>query len=334
MVSPETYKSIQNWIGRQQEYEATHSKPAPLTEVQRQLLEKLELTLPPENPRPAEPELDDTNWIGILLEYRAARQRVREGVPGGDFIETPGPVIGGEQKWHCQVRIDEHPVLFPGPDGGLFPDGSLPYFSRKKDAKKYAAKCAVQWLRAQGYMSQGSMPQGDNNGRKSPRVQDQQTTSQPSPVNGNGKRKHSSSPDQVETSAPKPEPHGSPLSPKSPVPKGMASPFNSDEVSKIHEVSELCARLEYPGFPKYRLTENSEQRGFYSGYAYLDLLAFNLPAGIGRVENVLGQKPAREKIAEDLYEHLLKLAEERSESAKEHLATLAPVKKERSPTPT
>ncbi|KAI0837420.1 hypothetical protein F5Y06DRAFT_89183 [Hypoxylon sp. FL0890] len=54
------------------------------------------------------------------------------------------------------------------------------------------------------------------------------------------------SPDQVETSAPKPEPNESPLSPKSPVPKGMAFVrFGSgsgslDEVSAVHEVSDCC----------------------------------------------------------------------------------------------
>lgn len=51
------------------------------------------------------------------------------------------------------MRIDEHSEPFPGPDGGLFPDGTLPSFARKKDAKKYAAKCAVEWLGVNGYMS-------------------------------------------------------------------------------------------------------------------------------------------------------------------------------------
>ncbi|KAI1143847.1 hypothetical protein F5Y05DRAFT_8373 [Hypoxylon sp. FL0543] len=313
MVSSDTYKVIQKWIGQQQEYEATHSKPAPLTDAQRKLLEKLELTIPPENPLPAESVLDDTNWVGILMEYRASRLRLLDGVPGGGFIESPGPIVGMAQKWHCQVRIDEHPDLFPGPGGGLSADGSLPYFARKKDAKKYAAKCAVQWLREQGYMPQGS-------------------TSQQPPVNG--KRKLSSSaPEKVETSASKPKPNGGQVYPASPVPKGMASPFDSDEVSAYHETLRLCVRLGFAGFPKYRITENNEVRGFYSGHADLGLLAPKLPIGVGRVENVLGQKPAREKSAEDLLVHLRKLAAECDEADREFLAKSPPAKKEQSPAP-
>ncbi|KAI0131685.1 hypothetical protein F4776DRAFT_627392 [Hypoxylon sp. NC0597] len=322
MVSSETYKVIQSWIGRQLEYEATNSKPAPVTDAQRKLLEKLELILPPEHSPPPEPKLDDTNWIGILLEYRAARQRVHENVPGGNFVESPGPTIGADQKWYCQVHIDEHSAPFPGPDGGLFPDGSQPYFGRKKDAKKYAAKCAVQWLTAQGYM-----PKGSSNSGKQPQTQEQQATSQPPPVNG--KRKFmASSPEDGKASTSKPESNGSQLSPGSPVPKGMASPFNSDEVSVTHEVSRLCERLGHAGFPKYKITENSEQRGFYSGYADLDLLSLRLPVGVGYVENVLGQKPAREKIAEDLLVHLRKLAAECDEADRQFLARSPPVKEE------
>ncbi|OTA66413.1 hypothetical protein K449DRAFT_390830 [Hypoxylon sp. EC38] len=317
MVSTETYKAIQSWIGRQLEYEETNSTPAPVTDAQRKLLEKLELILPPEIPPPSEPELDDTNWVGILLEYRVSRQRIVGDVPGVNFVEIPGPTIGGEQKWHCQVRIDEHSAPFPGTDGGLFPDGSLPYFGRKKDAKKYAAMCAVHWLQTQGYMPG--------------QVQEQQATSQPPPVIG--KRKFTpSSPENREASTPKPESSGSQLFPGSPIPKGMASPFNSDEISATHEVSRLCERLGHAGFPKYKITESNEQRGFYSGYADLDLLSEKLPEGVGRVENVLGQKPAREKIAEELLVHLRKLAAEYDEADRQFLARSPPVKEE-SPAP-
>lgn len=68
MVSSGTYKTIQSWIGQQLEYEATHSAPAPLTDTQRKLLDKLEQTLPLAAPPPPEPDLsDDTNWVGLLM---------------------------------------------------------------------------------------------------------------------------------------------------------------------------------------------------------------------------------------------------------------------------
>ncbi|OTB08643.1 hypothetical protein M426DRAFT_159028 [Hypoxylon sp. CI-4A] len=315
MVSSETYQAIQKWITRQQEYEATHSDPAPLTDIQRKLLEKLALSLPPDTNPPPEPELDETNWIGILLEYRAARQRIREGMPGGDFVEEPGPTLNNVQRWYCHVRIDEHPAPFPGPAGGLSDDGQRSCFARKKDAKKYAAKCAVQWLRANGYM-----PQVDRNAVKSPQVQQSPITPASSPV----KKKQ-------KLAAPPPESNEKQTPPGAPLPKGIASPYNDTEVSVIHQVSELCERAGYRNFPQYKITENSQLAGFFDGYADLGLLAQRLPKGVGRVEKVLGKKPAKEKIAESLLNHLRKLVAENDERDEQFLANLSPVKKEEEP---
>ena len=56
------------------------------------------------------------------------------------------------QPWRITVRIDEHAEPFPNASCGLRADGSVPSFARKQDAKKYAAKCAVEWLRESGHM--------------------------------------------------------------------------------------------------------------------------------------------------------------------------------------
>ncbi|KAI1103774.1 hypothetical protein F4804DRAFT_216451 [Jackrogersella minutella] len=332
MVSSETYKAIQNWIGRQQEYEATHSEPAPLTDAQRKLLDKLESILPPETLSPPEPELEDSNWIGVLLEYRAARQRVNPGVPGGDFLEEAGPVVGLEQKWFCRVRIDEHPDPFPGPHGGLI-NRMQPAFGRKKDAKKYAAKCAVEWLRANGYMAK--INNNNYNGMNPPRTQQtqqpqaqkQHTTPQPSPA----KKKPRLSPpspkktgaSSVETESNKPQAvFGSPL------PKGIASPFNDEEVSAVQEAMRLCTRLGHKGLPEFVITKNKYMNDFFDGYPDLGLLAMRLPKDVGRVEKVYGKKATREKIAEELVVHLRPLAAKDDEDDREFMAGQTPSKKD------
>ncbi|KAK6950331.1 hypothetical protein Daesc_008657 [Daldinia eschscholtzii] len=330
MASSETYQTIQTWITRQLDYEAKHGAPAPLTDIQRKLLDKLQAVLPPPTPILPEPELGDANWVGVLLgrprqilhgtkvvaEYRAARQRVPSNVPGGDFKEQPGPVVYGVQKWHCQVHIDEHSEPFPGPDGGLFPDGTLPSFARKKDAKKYAAKCAVEWLGENGYM-----PRLNVNSVKSPPVPDQPPTPQPSPARKKQKTV-SSPPDNPQQSSPSPQ---SSEDPESLLPKGIASNFNSDEVSAIFEAERLCTRLGFPGLPRFKITD-SKMLGFFNGYPDLGALASKLPPGVGHVKDIYGRKAVREKIAEELLEPLNKLATQSVQADKQSKTDSLPVK--------
>ncbi|KAI0179981.1 hypothetical protein GGR52DRAFT_529292 [Hypoxylon sp. FL1284] len=280
MVSADTYRIIQAWIGRQLEYEAAHSAPPPLTDVQRKLLGKLEQTIPPEKPPPPEPDAGETNWIGLLMEDRAARQRGPSTNTGVNFVETPGPVILGVQKWYCQAQIDECPSPFPNAEGGLLENGTLPCFARKKDAKKYAAKCAFEWLRAKR-----SAPQANNNGTASSQVQKQPATPQTSMPERKKPRLSGPEPEQDKTKS-----------------------------DAVEEVKLLCKRLGFPDMPSYVITQSAEQSGFFSGHADMGMLATALPVGCGRVEGVLGKKLAKQKIAEGLLAPLRNMAEPHDEA--------------------
>ncbi|XXH05057.1 hypothetical protein Hte_011481 [Hypoxylon texense] len=297
MVSSETYRTIQNWVGQQLEYEATHSAPAPLTDAQRKLLDKLEQTLPLTTPLLPEPDLGDTNWIGLLMEDRAARQRGPGNIAGVDFQEKPGPVVGGVQKWYCHVRIDEHPQPFPNPESGLSQDGTQPCFARKKDAKKYAAKSAIEWLR-----TNGRMPQGGGNSMVSSQPQNRPLT----PLPSSPERK------KPKLSAPSPEQSRDPAS-------------KSDA---LQEVQRLCARLGSPDVPKYVVTENPEHPGFFSGYPDMGILVSEFPAGIGRVEDVLGKRSTKEKIAEELLAPLRSMVAKRDELDEQYIKSLPPLQQE------
>ena len=121
-------------------------------------------------------------------------------------------------------------------------------------------------------------------------------------------------------------------SPEGILPKGLASPFNHDEVSATFQAERLCNRLGFAGFPKFKITESPELAGFFSGYPDLGMLALKLPPRIGRVENVFGRKAAREKIAEELLAPLRELASEYDKADEHYKAGLPPVeKKERAP---
>ncbi|KAI2612900.1 uncharacterized protein GGS25DRAFT_518589 [Hypoxylon fragiforme] len=297
MVSSNTYQAIQNWISRQQEYEATNSSPAPITDTQRKLLDKLELALPPEAPIQPEPQLENTNWIGYLQEYRARRTK---GTGGIDFVEAPGPFAQGVQRWYYRVKIQESPTPFPGPNGGLFPDGTEPSFVRKKDAKKYAAKCAVEWLRKNGYM---------------------QTTQQSPPA----KRQ------KVSLPPPKQAP-GVDVTATQTQPKGIASPYNNDEVSAVDKVRQLCVTLGYPDV-QYKISPCNTE-GFYDGFPDLGMLGLKiLPKDIGHVKNIFGKKCAKEMIAEQLLTPLTEIAAPHIEKRERILAGLGPVKEKKLPAP-
>ncbi|KAK0722886.1 hypothetical protein B0T26DRAFT_239088 [Lasiosphaeria miniovina] len=177
---PVDYRDLKAWIAEQEAL----PQPAPLTEIQKEAIAKLRASL---GGWP-EPELGDTNWVGLLhrkyscsdthiyiylyhkcmrhylffffalvLGYRDAHQA------GGAvvlFADEPAPQF----KWvcHCTFRgtAASEPQQFPGPDGGLLAaaDGSgggalvAPSFARKKDAKQYAAKSCVEWLMAENRM--------------------------------------------------------------------------------------------------------------------------------------------------------------------------------------
>ncbi|KAI1502744.1 hypothetical protein F5X99DRAFT_417730 [Biscogniauxia marginata] len=277
-VSTSTYETVQNWISRQLE------SRAPVTEAQRELLLHLELTINPRSPPRPEPELDDINWIGLLQEYRAARQRVPGGRSVVNFTEAPvDPLSRGPPNWYSQVTIDEHPEPFPGAAGGLFEDGTQPSFFRKKDAKKYAAKCAVEWLRANGYMPQAG-------GVKFPKPQQPA----PKPLSLPKNAKPASLP---QASNPPKTPNNAP---KTPAP---VSPFDDTQPSAAFEVARLCKDLGWQP-PQYRIEPDPSAGGFFSGYPDLGINASLFPDGVGRVNNILSKKAAKEKIAEDLLKPL------------------------------
>ncbi|KAK7749342.1 hypothetical protein SLS62_008194 [Diatrype stigma] len=345
------YSKLQEWILKQQEYEATNSRAAPLSKVQRRLLQELEQTLILESAPGPEPQLGDANWIGLLHEYRAAHPRY----PGEDllFTEEMVPCVPAV-RWRSRVALEEAAsASFPDDRGG-----APPSFGKKKDAKQYAAKCAVEWLRAQNLMPA--------DGVRFPKAQVQaqmQIRTPPRPVSSvsavASPKAPSPSPAMLAASAAKrqklssPDSSSSPGSPATPaaaaaaaaarpssssspvllpigtvvpaktasgttgLPQEQSSPLDADERSATADVAALCTRLNWQP-PIYKLTQDPQHKGFWSGYAEFESRpgassSMLPPADAGRVENAYGKKLAKQKIAEGLVPYLARALEARQE---------------------
>ncbi|TRX90806.1 hypothetical protein FHL15_008385 [Xylaria flabelliformis] len=285
-VSSTTYDLIGAWVGQQR------LAPTPLTDKLRSALLGLEYALKVESVSVVEPELGEFNWVGHLQEYRAARpfQGSREVI----FTDSPFDPTGRALRWKCQVFLAEAKETFP------YGDASQHTFAKKRDAKRYAAKCAVDWLRANGFMPQsGGVKFPKSASIFSQQKQQQQQQAQPKPP---------SSPFHTTK----------PSSPPAVIP---ASPFDASQPSAAHQANELCTVLGLPS-PVYRVESTDEKGSFFSGSA--DFGAYNaiLPFDVSksRVENIMGKKAAKEMIAENL---LKLLQEEKQKRAAADEAFLA-----------
>ncbi|KAK3379416.1 hypothetical protein B0T24DRAFT_589986 [Lasiosphaeria ovina] len=144
---PVDYRDLKAWIAEQEAL----PQPAPLTEIQKKAIAELRASL---GGRP-EPELGDIDWVSLLYRYRDAYR-------AGGAVVLFADELAAQKKWVCRCTFRGTAASelqrFPGPDGGLLADvgggGTLvaPSFARKKDAKRYAAKCCVEWLMAENRM--------------------------------------------------------------------------------------------------------------------------------------------------------------------------------------
>ncbi|KAK4185342.1 hypothetical protein QBC35DRAFT_524966 [Podospora australis] len=138
--SPIDLSTLKTWI---QQHEAN---PKPLTPAQRRYLTDFIGSLKVE-----EPDLGDRDWISLLQRFRDAHRADK----GTDihYTDEPVPTNSNNQtpKFTCTVTLTltkaSKALVFPNPEAGYVGGGSsLPAYSRKKDAKRYAARCCVEWL--------------------------------------------------------------------------------------------------------------------------------------------------------------------------------------------
>jgi hypothetical protein len=202
-------------------------------------------------------------------------------------------------------------MVFPSAEGGgLLPDDSgtpvPPHFTRKKDAKQYAAKCCIEYL-----MGHGFMPTDGVN------VEFPKPKPLPAPTPAKAKKKN-----------PIPVPNPNPA----PTPSDGNGGKEDSEPATTTRVGSLC-RLMGLAVPTYRITPSAEvsstsgKNEYWDGYADFGADGIKVPEGLGKVANVYGKKNARERIAEEVLEWLVKEERTRREEADALMAQLGyPVK--------
>ncbi|KAL3425981.1 hypothetical protein PVAG01_02772 [Phlyctema vagabunda] len=315
---------------------------------------------------------EKSNWIGKLTEYRAAHPKEN----GLVFEETSITNSSVGTRFRCAVRISESLQVFGG--------SNTISFTTKKDAKKWAAKKAVDWLIGNGFMPKDGgvrFPTGKNKqpstptssiapppsaaaqvpdlchklgiilpsyklekagnseniydghaifegvpwidgpvgefegiiGRKQAKeacaekilsflrdVQRQRNPSADSSLPVSPLRKSS-------ISSPLPRPAS--LPPKPPTPTTATSP--TAKAPAATRVPTLCNELGFR-MPTYAIEKSpqTEDLPLYDGYAHFDGDP-RLPGKIGEVRGVYGKKNTKERCAEVVLEHLLRIERQR-----------------------
>ncbi|KAK5664033.1 hypothetical protein OQA88_247 [Cercophora sp. LCS_1] len=276
-------------------------QPVALTEVQRKAIADLKASIAH---KVAEPELGDKDWISALGQFRDSPQgRGTE----YSFQEYPGDWTNSNQ-WHCvcTIKITDSPNALEFPregDGFVAVDakGTLgrPPFARKKDAKRYAAKCAVEWLLKLG--KDVKFPkQTSKGGHQQPQSGGASAENKTVPANTA----------IVKQESPEPKP------------AIARDADNSDEeVSAVDKVGELC---NYLGFqrPAYKImvAEPGSDTPFYHGFADFGIDRHSFGEEIFEVKKCFSKKGAKEQIAEKVLRFLLEEKTKRQQQIAKLLA--------------
>ncbi|KAH8673606.1 hypothetical protein BX600DRAFT_508850 [Xylariales sp. PMI_506] len=324
-ATPAIYQDIIKWATAQQ-----HSKTkSPISPAQRKaLLDLHHLIATPHT----SPDIGETNWVGLLHRFRDANPD-----PAGvSFVEG---AVGSRWVYYAYIKESSEP--FPGPAGGLDPaTGKARTFAKKKDAKQYAARCAVEWL-----VERKMMPNnGDvkfTNAATSISPPTATTSGAAPPVGQAAVKKGTTSGGAILAAAPSDEcsesgssAAGSPLVGLGGGAIRSSSPFSSpssasatSELSNTILVNQLCDKLHIRP-PEWQLTADETEPNRWSGQPVFNVLeSHNFPPGLGQVKDVRGRDVAQEKMAEGVLRELRGLEAARKRKVQDILGSLRPAKR-------
>ncbi|KAM4054711.1 hypothetical protein HRG_005534 [Hirsutella rhossiliensis] len=281
---------LRAWIDQQEDYERTHSRPAPLAQIK---LEAISMLIPFGDD---EPEVGDRDYVSLLLHETQTRRLSPPVFTDGEPALVP--VDGHLQpKWSFVCSIAEC-GSFPRERHGIDAGQQPPAFQGKKNAKRYAAKCALQYL--QQAVVKGAVPAATPPTKERAAAATQSPALSPSPARGvaaGGGGGGAAAADR----SPRLQPQ-----PSSGVPGcsecGSSNPDNGDEASVFRHVSDLATSLNLSS-PRYEVVPDSEMPGFFRGCPVFSP-ADMVPRDLGLVSGVLGKKQARLQVAEKVLEWL------------------------------
>ncbi|KAK4146983.1 uncharacterized protein C8A04DRAFT_25178 [Dichotomopilus funicola] len=341
---PLVYRDLREWLEEQER------NPKPLSQSLQKALMDFK--------RAIEPELGDRDWVSLLNLYIQANDGAAPTFtehPADDNRWTCTcqfvlPATGQELSFpNAESGLSSPPPSSPSntnttntnttntaneDDGGASISGAgagaganaaagtgtTPSFSRKKDAKKYAARACVQWLIRGGYMNADGVSTTTISGKAKAKAARAQSQGQ----------SQSQSQDQTQPVTPKKSGAGAGaggVANKTPKTNGIANVNgtnggNAEDYDEDHippatkRVEDLC-KLMGLTIPQYRTSPSptasstlpsstspgavslTAARDFFDGRADFGPDAgLKIPEGLGDVKNVYGRKNATERVAE------------------------------------
>ncbi|KAK0711108.1 hypothetical protein B0H67DRAFT_646513 [Lasiosphaeris hirsuta] len=286
LSDPVDYRDLKEWIAHQESL----PQPTPLTDAQRKAIAELKASIIKNVP---EPELGETDWVSLLFRFRDANHEDNAAV---SFRDEAGP----NGTWRCFCSYtgpgSHEPTEFPNKDSGFIADSRntpvAPGFAKKKDAKKYAARCCAEWLMKVELLS----PKGEVlRRRKGSSV----ATPPPSIP---------ATPSKAQAAA---RPSASASSPSPP-----ASDDSDNERPAAERVRDLCKHLGIIQ-PKYHVVSTATSAPgnalFFDGRADFGTDAVTVPETVGRVTACLSRASTKERIAEEVLVYLIEEKARREE---------------------
>lgn len=286
-ASKVNYQELKDWIAELEAYEATTGKPAPLTPAQSKAIAELSRAAQGPNPLTVNVDIGDKDFFGVMnrkfrtsiLTSQPPQQTHAMTNTPPDFVNTHRTqgttvsytddcVLQPNQFFTSTLTLtltpDATPVTFPSASTGGLINSSLPSYTRKKDARKYAAKCCVEWLVANNHLlpAPAGSKEGGGYGFIVPKL--------------SKKRKVDSDQESIDKQLEE---------------EGGLSP--------MQRVIELCNRLGM-SIPRYEMLQiGGEGGGLWSGYMDWGRDQLDVPDKLGKVDKVFGKRACKEAMAEE-----------------------------------
>ncbi|KAL2271720.1 hypothetical protein VTJ83DRAFT_1091 [Remersonia thermophila] len=342
---PLIYRKLMDWLKEQE------ASRRPLSEVQKKAISVLLSSTP------TEPSIGDSNWVGVLNSFSQVSGAVIDFRVGSVYD------VGGNPRHTCVCELKLSPwsnlLSFPrqeeeeegspaqGRDGGAW---TLPTFSRRKDAKQHAAKCAVEYLVRDGQIAftEAGVPKfpggkktkagGSGGGGIINGNSINGNSINGNSINGNSINGNSINGNSINGNSNNGNSNNGPQSPNGQA--DAAANKYSDELHIMKRVEELCAKMGL-AVPQYRVwpttsttttsssstttssTTTSESPGqqFFDARAdWAPRDAIKVPRGVGCVARVYGRRNARYRVAEQVLEWLVEEETRRMREVEELMA--------------
>lgn len=273
------YQKVKDWVAKQEAFEKEKKAPAPLTDVQRMFLDGFRARSPL-------PDIGQVDYVSLLCRYRQAHPT------GKDIAFTEGNRdirnAEGNSKphWTSTVELSEalthEPAIhsFPAAGYGFDTTGCCPAFAKKKDAKQYAAKYAIDWL-----IQQSLMP---SNLRDVTFLKQVPSARALHDLQGQPEKRPSEGTNGVLSPPPKRQTQGT----------NGAVDVDDNSLSATQRVHDLCQSMGLKP-PRYELTLADPRVNYvFDGYPDFGDDADSFPEDLGRITGVAGRDNAKQEIAE------------------------------------